>query len=82
MLPAQIKDGVISTHTNKCLACGAKAEMWNVLGALCPTHKNNFVREFLTTDDLSSLDVVPDPAQREHLKRYIADVWKLNYQSS
>jgi hypothetical protein len=77
MFPFLIKDGVISTHTDICLACGAPADMWNVLGAFCQTHKPNYVREFRTKEDLKHLDVTQDPALREHLKEYVSEVWKL-----
>ena len=77
MIPQLINDGVISAHTNVCMACGESTDMWNVLGAFCQTHKDNFVREFRAEQDLEYLNVVPDLQLRQHLKSYIAHVWKI-----
>lgn len=77
MFPTLINDGVVSTHGDTCMACGTDADMHNVLGAFCINHKDNFVREFKTKEDLNALNVVQDPSLREHLKQYISTVWKL-----
>lgn len=75
MLPILIPNGVISGHGNTCIACGAKADMHNVLGAYCGTHKDNFVKEFRTLADLDSLNIIQNPILREHIVNYVKQVW-------
>lgn len=77
MMPQLIDGGVISAQTPVCMACGHHADMWNVLGSFCVTHKENFVREYRTMDDLKSLDVIQDPKHRAWCKQYMKEVWKL-----
>lgn len=77
MYPHLINDGVMSIQTKNCIACGNPADMHNVIGSFCWTHKDNFVREFKTIDDLRFLDVITNSTLRNHIKEYIKTVWKL-----
>ena len=75
--PFLIECGVVSSFNGRCMACGSEADMWNVLGSFCSSHKDNFVREYRTVEDLNSLNIIQDPIHREHCKKYMKEVWKL-----